>query len=61
MWFDEVVLENLGYSEAFEKYDGEDTVFYCDPPYVVKEGYYPVSEIEQPEFVEALSESEGIE
>jgi DNA adenine methylase len=58
-WFDDVVLENLDWSEAFEKYDGEKTVFYCDPPYVGKEGYYPVSEIDHSEFVEALGGLEG--
>jgi DNA adenine methylase len=57
--FHDVVLENLDWMEAFEKYDGAETVFYCDPPYVGKEGYYPVSEIEHSEFVEALGELEG--
>ena len=57
--FDDVVLENLDWSEAFEKYDGEETVFYCDPPYVGTEGYYPVSDIEHSAFVEALGELEG--
>ncbi len=32
--FDDVVLENLEWSEVFEKYDGPETVFYCGPPYV---------------------------
>ncbi|WP_135855308.1 DNA adenine methylase [Halorussus salinus] len=54
--FDDVVLENLDWSEVFEKYDGEETVFYCDPPYVGKKGYYPVSDIEHSEFVSALVE-----
>jgi DNA adenine methylase len=57
--FDDVVLENLDWSEAFEKYDGEETVFYCDPPYVGKEGYYPVSDIEHSAFVEALGGLDG--
>ena len=57
--FDDVVLENLDWSEVFEKYDGEETVFYCDPPYVGKEEYYPVSEIDHAEFVSALGELEG--
>jgi len=57
--FDDVVLENLDWSEVFEKYDGEETVCYCDPPYVGKEGYYPVSDIEHSEFVSALGELEG--
>ncbi|WP_233274797.1 DNA adenine methylase [Haladaptatus cibarius] len=54
--FDDVVLENLDWQEVFEKYDGEETVFYCDPPYVGKESYYPVSDIDHSEFVEALRE-----
>lgn len=30
--FDDVVLENLYWNEVFEKYEGDETVFYCDPP-----------------------------
>ena len=57
--FDDVVLENLDWQEVFEKYDGEETVFYCDPPYVGKESYYPVSDIDHSAFVEALRELEA--
>ena len=34
-------------------------MFYCDPSYVGKEDYYPVSEIDHAEFVEALGGLEG--
>ena len=30
----DVVVENLDRADIFEKYDSEDTVFYCDPLYV---------------------------
>jgi DNA adenine methylase len=43
-WFDDVVLENLDWADVFEKYDSEDTVFYCDPPYVGYEDYYLVND-----------------
>lgn len=29
-----VTIENLDWSEAVDKYDGDDTLFYLDPPYV---------------------------
>jgi len=57
--FDDVVLENLDWSDTFEKYDGEETVFYCDPPYVGKEEYYPVCDIDHAKFVRALGELKG--
>lgn len=57
--FDDVVLENLDWSDVLEKYDGEETVFYCDPPYVGKEDYYPVCDIDHAEFVRVLGELEG--
>ena len=50
-------LETVG--GVREKYDGAETVFYCDPPYVGTEDYYPVSEIDHAEFVKALGELEG--
>lgn len=43
----------------FEKYDSEDTVFYCDPPYVGYEGYYLVNTIDHGAFVDGLAELEG--
>jgi len=57
--FDDVVIENLDWSDLLEKYDGEETVFYCDPPYVGKESMYPVSDIDHAQFVNALDELDG--
>ena len=31
--FRRVMVENLDYRECIEKYDGRETLFYCDPPY----------------------------
>jgi DNA adenine methylase len=57
--FDDVVIENLDWSEVIEKYDGHKTVFYLDPPYVGKEDYYPVDDINHTELVDALGDVEG--
>ncbi|WP_323677575.1 DNA adenine methylase [Halorubellus sp. PRR65] len=57
--FDAVTIENLDWQAVFEKYDSPDTVFYCDPPYVGKEDYYPASKIDHDELVAALRDLEG--
>lgn len=35
-----VTVENLPYAECIKRYDSEDTLFYCDPPYLNSEHYY---------------------
>lgn len=35
-----VTIENLPYHECLKKYDSENTLFYCDPPYLNAERYY---------------------
>lgn len=35
-----VCIENLPYGECIKRYDSEDTLFYCDPPYLNAEHYY---------------------
>ncbi len=35
-----VTFENLGYADCIKKYDSENTLFYCDPPYLDKEFFY---------------------
>ena len=35
-----VCIENLPYAEVIRRYDSEDTLFYCDPPYLNTEHYY---------------------
>jgi DNA adenine methylase len=35
-----VCVENLPYAEVIRRYDSEDTLFYCDPPYLNTEHYY---------------------
>lgn len=35
-----VTIENLPYQECITRYDSQDTLFYCDPPYLNAEYYY---------------------
>jgi DNA adenine methylase len=37
---DRVYIENLDFERVIEKYDGEGTVFFVDPPYPGRERYY---------------------
>ncbi|WP_256948869.1 DNA adenine methylase [Halorubrum ezzemoulense] len=53
--FGDVVVENLDWADVFEKYDSEDTVFYCDPPYVGYEDYYLVNTIDHEALVDGLA------
>ncbi|WP_144900875.1 DNA adenine methylase [Halobellus captivus] len=57
--FAEVVIENLDWADLFEKYDSDETVFYCDPPYVGYEDYYLVNTISHEAFVDALDDLDG--
>lgn len=53
--FRDVTIEDRDYSRVFDTYDDTDVdvLFYCDPPYVGGEGYYP-GEFSHSEFVDAL-------
>ena len=53
------MIENLDWKGVIDQYDGPETVFYCDPPYVDQESAYPVSDIDHAEFVDVLSQIEG--
>lgn len=48
------MIEHEHWRDVMERYDGPETVFYCDPPYVDQESAYPVNEIDHAEFVDVL-------
>lgn len=59
--FEHVQIENLDCIDALDRFDGENTLFYCDPPYV-KEGdelYSHNGEFDHSSFVDALNGLEG--
>jgi len=59
--FMNVQIESLDFEDVIERYAGEDTVFYCDPPYM-DEGddlYSHDGGFEHGRFVDSLLESEG--
>lgn len=58
--FDHVQIENLDFERLFERYDSQQTVFYCDPPYVEEgDALYSGAEFEHGRFIRCLSNLEG--
>ena len=59
--FEEVIIENLDYSELTEKYDREGTLFYYDPPYYrVGDSYYEhEGDFDHERFYKVLCEIDG--
>jgi DNA adenine methylase len=53
------IPEASRWADAVEKCASPDTVFYCDPPYVDKQDYYPVEDIDHEELLATLGECEG--
>ncbi len=56
--FDDVVIENGDYADIIDRYDSDETVFYCDPPYVGTEGYY-AGDFNHRRFVDRLHDVDG--
>jgi|AntDeeMetagen134_2_1112570.scaffolds.fasta_scaffold06643_3 DNA adenine methylase len=54
-----VSIQNGDYQDIIEKYDSENTVFYCDPPYLSKEHTYRVRDFDHGELADALSGIDG--
>jgi DNA adenine methylase len=60
--FRTVQIEHLDFETVFEKYDSQDTVFYCDPPYVGDgEACYETGKgnFNHSRFVESLHDLDG--
>jgi DNA adenine methylase len=57
--FAKVTIENLDWETALAKYDGEATVFYCDPPYASPDQRYLVEDIDHAELGATLTDLEG--
>jgi len=55
--FRDVIIECRGFERLLETYDDDDVdvLFYCDPPYVGGEHYYPV-EFDHSQLVDALAD-----
>lgn len=54
-----VVIENLDFRELIPKYDGPETLFYCDPPYLGKKHYRPFTYRDHRELAKILNLVEG--
>jgi len=54
-----VSIQNRHFSDVIEQYDGDDTVFYADPPYVGKQGTYRVDDFSHAELADSLAGIDG--
>lgn len=58
--FDHVQIENRDFSEIFKRFDGDETVFYCDPPYVEEgDDLYTHGSFDHKRFIDDLEDLEG--
>lgn len=61
--FRQVIIECMDYADVVSKYDGEDTLFYFDPPYVGDRNgntYYMVGDdFDHDRFIETVSSASG--
>lgn len=57
-----VQIEHLDFRECIEKYDGPETLFYCDPPYIGVEDYYrfPFTEEDHRDLAKLLNNAQGL-
>lgn len=55
-------IENEDFGDIFERYDGEDTIFFCDPPYYEAEDCYDAlfTEADHQRLAEKLKSLEGM-
>lgn len=59
--FEGVQIENRDFEEIFDRFDAEDTLFYCDPPYVEEgDSLYTHGEFDHERFVETVRGIEGL-
>ncbi len=54
-----VSIQQADFRDVIERYDGPEAVFYCDPPYLDKEGVYRVDGFEHEALADALAGLDG--
>jgi len=54
-----VSIQNRHFREVIDHYDGDEAVFYCDPPYLNKEGSYLVKDFGHADLCDALTGIDG--
>lgn len=57
--FSDVIVENLDWQEVLSKYDSEETVFYCDPPYAAPDQRYQVETVDHEQLAGELAQLDG--
>jgi len=57
--FEGVTIENLDWEDVVEKYDGPNTVFYADPPYLDTENYYVQDDAVHERLLSTMLDVEG--
>lgn len=58
--FRDVQIENRDFEDIFHRFDGEETLFYCDPPYVEEgDALYTGGEFDHERFIKTLKQTKG--
>ncbi len=57
--FQNVQIENLDFEDCIKRYDSPETLFYCDPPYILDKNYYQKEKFDHKRLAKVLNGIKG--